>query len=71
MGSDEVINAYNDLMQFIYGRNTNTEKEGASNELLILLGKLLLEIRKDVGNDKTQLTPKDMLRSMITDIDRI
>ena len=70
-GSDEVINAYNNLMQFIYNRVENNGKDNDPKELLKLLGQLLLEIRKDVGNENTKLNSIDMLRSMISDIDYI
>jgi hypothetical protein len=36
-----------------------------------LWGKLLLEIRKDVGNKKTGLSEFDMLRWLISDIERL
>ncbi len=35
------------------------------------LGKVILEIRKDLGNKQTTLTEFDMLRFLITDIDKL
>ena len=67
-GSDNVIRSFNNLMQFIYKKNI--EKDDSYNEqLLFLFGNFLLEIRKDFGNNKTELDAYDMLKSMITDID--
>lgn len=66
-GSDEVVNAYNDYFQYLY-KNDN-EKNPV--EMLNALGRIVLEIRKDLGNDKTALNEFDMLRFMITDIDKI
>ena len=38
---------------------------------MLLWGRLLLEIRKDVGNKHTKLNELDMLRWLITDIDKL
>ena len=69
-GSDEVVNAYNDLIQFMYSRDREGYKASDTYDMLRLLGTLFLEIRKDVGNSRSKLQPIDMLRSMITDIDQ-
>ena len=66
-GSDDVVNAYNNFFQYLY--KDDSEKD--SYELLSVLGKIILEIRKDLGNDKTALKEYDMLRFMITDIDKL
>jgi hypothetical protein len=66
-GSDGVVEAYNNLFQFLYTH----KEENDPRELLLVLGKVVLEIRKDVGNEKTLLKEFDMLRFMITDIDSI
>ena len=66
-GSDEVIQAYNDLMQYTFHLN-KTEKADSS-EIMQLWGRLLLAIRKSLGNKETKLHEKDMLRGMIVDID--
>jgi hypothetical protein len=66
-GSDNVVNAYNDFFQYLY-RNDSEKKP---IEMLKALGKIILEIRKDLGNDKTALKEYDMLRFMITDIDKL
>lgn len=67
-GSDEVIRAYNELMQHTYKAESTGKRN--SKEMMRLWGKFLLEIRKSLGNKKTELNEIDMLRSMITDIDQ-
>lgn len=66
-GSDSVVNAYNDYFQYLYKNENNMDPY----EMLNALGKVILEIRKDLGNDKTALKEFDMLRFMITDIDKL
>ena len=63
MGSDDVVGALNDFMQYIYRGGTN------SRELMAYWGRLLLSIRRDLGNRGTILSEVDMLRSQVTDID--
>jgi len=65
-GSDNVITAYNNLFQYLYKNESNLNP----TESIKALGKVILEIRKDLGNDKTILKEFDMLRFMITDIDK-
>lgn len=67
IGSDDVVRAFNSMMQHIYSMEHNPERQ--STILMRLWGELLLAIRKDVGNFKTRLTAKDMLRNQIKDID--
>jgi hypothetical protein len=66
-GSGEVIHTYNDFFQFIYGDLSKEEPE----MIMLSLGKVVLSIRKDLGNDKTVLKDYDMLSFMLSDIDRI
>ncbi len=66
-GSDNVINSYNDYFQYIYKQEENADPY----KILNALGKVVLEIRKDLGNDKTALKEYDMLRFMITDIEKM
>jgi hypothetical protein len=70
-GSDDVVRAYNIFMQQTYKAEAVENKELRARELMRLWGKLLLEIRKDVGNKKTKLDEFDMLRGMINDIDKL
>jgi len=71
LGSDEVIRAYGHLMQHIYQNSNAGADRQKANELIRLWAKLLLEIRKSLGNDKTKLSEKDMLKHLITDIDKL
>ena len=64
-GSDEVVNSYNQFFQYLY----KNEDDLNPFETLKLLGKVILEIRKDLGNDKTTLKEYDMLKFMIKDLD--
>jgi len=66
-GSDNVVNAYNDYFQYLYKNESNLDPY----KMLNALGKVILEIRKDLGNDKTVLKEYDMLRFMITDIEKM
>jgi hypothetical protein len=69
IGSDDVVNAHNDLMT--HGHKAEASGEYDNHELLRLLGTLLLEIRRSLGNKKTKLSSTDMLRASIKDIDKI
>ena len=53
VGSDEVVKAYNNLMQYFYQqeeRQTTPSNEVKAGEIMSLLGKFLLEVRKSMGN---------------------
>lgn len=63
-GSDEVVRANNKMYQFLY-KNRDLSKK---NTVVILFGKLILEIRKSISNKKTKLDEIEMLESMIKDI---
>ena len=69
IGSDDVVTAYNNLMQYTF----EAEAAGApdTGQMMRRWGALLLEIRKSLGNKKTKLDEKDMLRGMIKDIDQL
>jgi len=68
-GSDEVVRAYNNLMKHAYEVETTGIQD--PKEMMRLWGKLLLEIRKSLGNKKTKLDEFDMLRAMVKDIDKL
>lgn len=70
IGSDEVLRTFNNLMQFFYtmGNIPDNDRETSTLKLLSLFGKLLLEIRKSVGNETTNLTNFEMLEFLITDL---
>ena len=70
MGSDDVVRALNELMQYSYG----VERDGTSpkpEEMLRYWGRVLLAIRRDLGNKRTKLMDIDMLRGQIRDIDQV
>jgi len=69
LGSDEVVHAYNDLMQYFFKLSPNVQQD--MRETVKLWGKLRLEIRRSLGNKKTKLDEFDMLRGEITDIDKL
>ncbi|MBL8098371.1 MAG: hypothetical protein JNK81_04275 [Anaerolineales bacterium] len=76
IGSDDVVQALNNLMQFFYSgilsqlqdNPDSSLKERMTKELMRLLGKLLLEIRKSVGNESSKLHYFEMLEFLITDV---
>ncbi len=61
MGSDEVIRAYNDLMLFHSRPRDARMTEAEWEEGLKLFGRLVLAIRRSVGNEATKLDAWDML----------
>ena len=70
-GSDNVVQAHNACWVYAskFDANEKTEQRGVT--YMKLWGKLLLQIRKDVGNKDTKLDEYDMLRWLITDIDKL
>ncbi len=70
IGSDDVIRAWGDFMQHLYTGDKKMPEEQAKMMNVKLLARLLLTIRKDFGNRKTKLKEYDMLRHMITDLER-
>ena len=68
VGSDNVVLAYNKIMRYAYKAEESGEK--SPMDMMELWGSLLLEIRKSLGHKSTKLKPVDMLRGMITDIDK-
>ena len=71
IGADDVVRSFNDLMQYVYSFDPDAREKLDPSELMRRWGVFLLEIRRNVGDPKTKLTPADMLRSQITDIDKI
>ena len=64
LGDDEVVRAWSNLLQYFY---THGESQRDFREALRLLGRMLLEIRRSLGNKRTKLTEFDMLRWLIKD----
>lgn len=61
IGSDEVLRAYNDLMQSFYAKESG-------NKLIQHIAELLLQIRKSLGNSSTAIQSLEMLEWKINDI---
>jgi hypothetical protein len=70
-GSDNVVRAHNACWEYAYKVDAGENMEQRGVTYMLLWGKLLLEIRKDVGNKDTKLNEVDMLRWLIKDIDRL
>lgn len=66
VGSDEVVNAWNEMWNTIY---KSERGEAESKEILFAFGDVLLAIRKSLGNTTTAMTNRGMLRWLIKDID--
>jgi hypothetical protein len=68
IGSDAVIRSYNDLMQYFYQRPPQPAPHLSDVKAMVsLLGTLLLEIRRSMGNEATKLDNWSMLEWFITD----
>ncbi len=69
VGSDEVVRAYNNLMQYFYQQEQqiSTSNEMKAKDIMALLGAFLLEVRKSTGNETTRLNNWDMLEWLLTD----
>lgn len=72
VANDDVVLAYNELMQFFYSQE---DPAAASDEklktMLCLHGKFLLEIRKSMGNETTRLNHWQMLEWFMSDVRKI
>jgi len=67
-GSDDVVKSWNDFMQHLYNQpGDDHDSLGIMNNF----GRVLLEIRKSLGNKNTNLSEVDMLRWLLKDIDQI
>jgi hypothetical protein len=69
VANDDVVLAYNDLMQFSFAQGDQpVASEERLKSMLSLLGNLLLQIRKSMGNEATKLDHWQMLEWFMTDI---
>lgn len=66
--NDDVMHAYNRLMQFFYQAEARADASEAAKSTIALFGDFLLAIRKSVGNETTTLTRLEMLEWMISDV---
>ncbi len=72
-GSDSVVRSFNSFVQFA-AKNKDVgdlQETGKSIESLKVMGEFLLAIRKNVGNEKTNLKYHEMFAGFIHDIDSI
>ena len=68
VGTDEVVEALNDLMQHFYKAEANPQQQAdRGRELAKLLAGLLFAIRKGAGNDETRLDKWSMLEPFMND----
>jgi hypothetical protein len=71
VGSDDVVRAYNDLMQYFFQRvdlvGDRPASEHEARETMSLLGKFLLQVRRSMGNEATKLDNWEMLEWFLTD----
>jgi hypothetical protein len=73
MANDSVVKAYNNLMQYIYNME---EAKKAGNidflkDMMELLGNFLIEIRKSMGNETTNLDCWDMCEWWMSDTRKV
>jgi len=69
VGSDAVVSAYNNLMQFFYSRGDNpVASQEDLKQMMGLLGGFLLEIRRSMGNEATKLDKWKMLEWFMSDV---
>ncbi len=66
VGSDEVVDAV------VRWRKVGQEHEAGSADpaVLVTLSDILIAMRRDLGNEETSLTARDLLSTFISDIDR-
>ncbi len=66
VGSDEVVNSVSEWLR--YSRmQSDVDEKGA--EGLVRLINIVIEMRKDLGNKESNLSPKDLLSTFVVDID--
>jgi len=64
VGSDEVVHAYNSMMQTVYAQAESPDPIAVLDKL----GGLMLAVRRDLGAKHTKLKAPDMLAAQISDI---
>jgi hypothetical protein len=69
VGSDAVVEAYNNLMQYFFQRGDegSVPTRDDITEMMSFLGQFLLEIRRSMGNETTQLSNWQMLEWFMQD----
>ena len=72
VANDDVVLAYNEMMQFFYAQEDQpVDSDQKLKTMLSLHGKFLLEIRKSMGNEATKLDHWQMLEWFMTDVRKI
>ena len=69
VGSDAVVKSYNELMQYFFQLSGPAEVD--VKKAMSLVGQLLLEIRRSMGTETTELDKWDMLEWFITDAKKL
>jgi hypothetical protein len=70
VGSDGVVKAYNELMQYFFSSDGREANEATVTAMLSRIGQLLLQIRRSMGNEDTDLDRWAMLEWFINDARR-
>ena len=70
IASDQVVRAYNAMMQNYFHHATDRNLKNLANDTY-LLGQLLLEIRKSMGNESSTLDSWNMLEWFIMDVQKL
>lgn len=69
VGSDEVVEKFNAFMQWAFHAEETGDQD--PNEMMRRRGRLLLAIRRNIGDPRTELDEIDMLRSWFRDADTL
>lgn len=69
IANDAVVRSYNDLIQYFYNHADEAETPSTEKlkDMMSLLGTFLLEIRRNMGNESTELDNWAMLEWFMTD----
>ncbi len=72
VANDEVVRAYNRLMQFFYHTESDsTPIETKTSNWMELMSTLLLEIRKSMGNESSKLDRWEMIEWFVKDASKM
>ena len=73
LGSDAVVKSFNDLMQFFYSFDDAVDSlpEDQTEKAILLLGDFLLEIRRSMGNESTEIDNWGMLEWFLKDVRKL
>lgn len=72
VATDPVIRAYNQLMQYFYHlEESQRSLEEQTSDWIALMATLLLEIRKSMGNETSDLDKWEMIEWFIQDAEKI